>query len=64
LEVSDIEDAGIRDVLQTPGAAYGAWSVLDTRLADLQFMPNRPSLNRLRFLHPDAPWRGDRLHAS
>lgn len=24
LEVSDIEDAGIREVLQTPGAAYGA----------------------------------------
>ena len=23
LEVSDIEDAGIREVLQTPGAAYG-----------------------------------------
>jgi len=33
LEVSDIEDAGIRDVLQIPGAAYGAWSVLDTLLA-------------------------------
>lgn len=28
LEVSDIEDAGIREVLQTPGAAYGAWSIL------------------------------------
>ena len=26
LEVSAIEDAGIREVLQTPGAAYGAWS--------------------------------------
>ena len=26
LEVSEIEDAGIREVLQTPGAAYGAWS--------------------------------------
>ena len=33
LEVSDIEDAGIREVLQTPGAAYGAWSVLDALLA-------------------------------
>lgn len=32
LEVSDIEDAGIREVLQTPGAAYGAWSILDTLL--------------------------------
>lgn len=29
LDVSDIEDAGIREVLQTPGAAYGAWSILD-----------------------------------
>src|SRR5579862_4368343 len=28
-EVSDIEDAGVREVLQTPGAAYGAWSILD-----------------------------------
>lgn len=26
LEVSEIEDASIREVLQTPGAAYGAWS--------------------------------------
>jgi hypothetical protein len=33
LEVSDIEDAGIREVLQTPGAAYGAWSILDALLA-------------------------------
>ncbi|WP_245283747.1 hypothetical protein [Bradyrhizobium sp. URHD0069] len=32
LEVSEIEDAGIREVLQTPGAAYGAWSILDTLL--------------------------------
>src|SRR5258705_2523024 len=32
LEVSDIEDAGIREVLQTPGAAYGAWSMLDALL--------------------------------
>ena len=32
LEVSDIEDAGIREVLQTPGTAYGAWSILDTLL--------------------------------
>lgn len=24
LDVADIEEAGIRDVLQTPGAAYGA----------------------------------------
>ncbi len=32
LEVSAIEDAGIREVLQTPGAAYGAWSILDALL--------------------------------
>lgn len=32
LEVSSIEDAGIREVLQTPGTAYGAWSLLDTLL--------------------------------
>lgn len=33
LEVSDIEDAGIREALQTPGAAYGAWSILGALLA-------------------------------
>lgn len=33
LDVSDIEDAGIREVLQTPGAAYGTWSILDGLLA-------------------------------
>jgi hypothetical protein len=33
LDVADIEDAGIREVLQTPGAAYGAWSILDALLA-------------------------------
>ncbi len=32
LNVSEIEDAGIREVLQTPGAAYGAWSILDALL--------------------------------
>lgn len=32
LSVLDIEDAGIREVLQTPGAAYGAWSILDALL--------------------------------
>lgn len=32
LDVADIEDAGIREVLQTPGAAYGAWSILDALL--------------------------------
>lgn len=29
LNVSEIEHAGIREVIQTPGAAYGAWSILD-----------------------------------
>jgi hypothetical protein len=33
LDVADIEDAGIREVLQTPGAAYGTWSILDALLA-------------------------------
>jgi hypothetical protein len=33
LDVLDIEDAGIREVLQTPGAAYGAWSILDALLS-------------------------------
>lgn len=33
LDVSEIEDAGIREVLQTPGAAYGAWSLLDALLS-------------------------------
>lgn len=32
LQVSEIEDAGIREVLQTPGAAFGAWSILDALL--------------------------------
>jgi len=32
LEVSEIEDAGSREVLQTPGAACGAWSILDALL--------------------------------
>ncbi|MCB1488164.1 MAG: hypothetical protein KDJ88_11990 [Bauldia sp.] len=32
LDVLEIEDAGIREVLQTPGAAYGAWSILDKLL--------------------------------
>lgn len=33
LKVSDIEDAGIREVLQTPGASFGAWSILDALLS-------------------------------
>lgn len=34
LDVSEIEDAGIRKVLQTPGAAYGAQSALGSGLID------------------------------
>ena len=33
LDVSEIEGAGIREVLQTPGAAYGAWLILDALLS-------------------------------
>ena len=32
LTVAEIEDAEIREVLQTPGTAYGAWSILDALL--------------------------------
>ena len=32
LTVEHIENAGIREVLQTPGVAYGAWSILDSLL--------------------------------
>jgi hypothetical protein len=32
LDVLEIEDAGIREVLQTRGAPYGAWSLLDALL--------------------------------
>jgi hypothetical protein len=32
LDVSEIEDAGIREVLQTPGATYGGWSILEALL--------------------------------
>lgn len=32
LELTEIEDAGLREVLQTPGATYGAWSILDALL--------------------------------
>ena len=32
LTVADIEDTGIREVLQTPGTAYGAWFIPDALL--------------------------------
>lgn len=32
LDVAAIEDAGVREVLQTPGTAYGSWSILDALL--------------------------------
>jgi hypothetical protein len=37
LDISDVEDAGIREVLQTPGAAFGAWSILDALLTPPRF---------------------------
>ena len=33
LDVANIEDAGIREVRQTLGATYCAWSILDALLA-------------------------------
>ena len=33
LSIKDIEAAGVREVLQTPGAALGSWSLLDALLA-------------------------------
>jgi hypothetical protein len=32
LTVQEIEDAGLKEVLQTPGAALGSWALLDTLL--------------------------------
>jgi hypothetical protein len=32
LDVSEIEDAGSREVFRAPRAAYGAWSILDAPL--------------------------------
>ena len=32
LTVQEIEDAGLREVLQTPGAALGSWAILDALL--------------------------------
>ncbi len=32
LDIAEIEDASIREVLQTPGAAFGAWSILTALL--------------------------------
>lgn len=33
LSIEEIEAAGVREVLQTPGAALGSWSLLDALLA-------------------------------
>ena len=30
--MANIEDAGIREVIKIPGAAFGAWSILDALL--------------------------------
>ena len=43
LSVEAIEAAGVREVLQTPGAALGSWSVLDVLLA---------KCNEFRFVEP------------
>lgn len=43
LSVEEIEAAGIREVLQTPGAALGSWSLLDALLA---------KRNEFRFVEP------------
>ena len=40
LSLSDIEDAGIREVLQTPGPALGSWALFDALLAPTG--PNTP----------------------
>ena len=52
LNVSEIEDAGIREVLQTPGAAYGAWSILDALLSPtgtgMPFIFREPSAKHVR----------------
>lgn len=45
LDFADIEDAGIREVLQTPGAAYGASSILDALLAPTGVGPCSSSAN-------------------
>lgn len=34
LTIQEVEDAALREVLQTPGTAYGNWSLLDGLLAD------------------------------
>jgi hypothetical protein len=56
LEVSEIEDAGIREVLQTPGAAYGAWSILDALLTATG--PGTPFI----FKEPLVPGIGESRH--
>ena len=43
LSVEEIEEAGIREVLQTPGAALGSWSLLDALLA---------KCNEFKFVEP------------
>ncbi len=48
LDVSDIEDAGIREVLQAPGAAYGAWSIFDAYMASISWQYPQHQLIALR----------------
>lgn len=40
LTIQEIEDAALREVLQTPGTSYGNWSLLDALLANTG--PNSP----------------------
>jgi hypothetical protein len=46
LTTEEIEDAGLKEVLQTPGAAFGSWSLLDALLeptgADTPFVFKEP----------------------
>lgn len=44
LTVREIEDAGVREILQTPGAAIGNWKILDALLD--------PAATSFRFREP------------
>lgn len=64
LDVADIEDAGIREVLQTPGAAYGAWSNLIRWVGDLLAMQDGECKDQLHDIaHIDGcGWSAAILH--
>ena len=48
LSVEEIEAAGVREVLQTPGAALGSWSLLDALLAKCEKFKFREPLGQAR----------------